>query len=53
MPIIVCRRISIDTDGRVVEISDADYPADRTELHFVTPLRAWPKPRRKGSKEGS
>ena len=43
VPIIFCRRISIDTDDRVVEISDADYPADRTELQFVTPLKPWPK----------
>lgn len=33
------RRISIDTEGRVVEVSDADFPADRTELRFVTPLK--------------
>ncbi len=43
VPIIFCRRISIDTTDRVVEVSDADYPADRTELQFVTPLRPWPK----------
>lgn len=45
VPLIFCRRISIDGDGRVIETSDADYPADRTELHFVTPLRPWPKKR--------
>lgn len=32
------RRIAIDTQGRVVEISDAQYPADRTALRFSTPL---------------
>jgi GntR family transcriptional regulator len=42
VPLIFCRRISLDADGRVVEVSDADYPADRTELHFVTPLKPWP-----------
>jgi GntR family transcriptional regulator len=41
VPLIFCRRISLDADGRVVEVSDADYPADRTELHFVTPLKPW------------
>jgi GntR family transcriptional regulator len=46
VPIIFCRRISTDESGRVVEISDADYPADRTELQFVSPLKAWPKGRR-------
>lgn len=44
IPLLVCRRLSLDADNRVVEISDATYPADRTELQFVTPLRAWPKP---------
>ena len=43
VPIIFCRRISFDTIDRAVEVSDADYPADRTELQFVTPLRPWPK----------
>jgi len=43
VPLILCRRISIDSHDRIVETSDAEYPADRTELHFVTPLRAWPR----------
>ncbi|MFF0745644.1 GntR family transcriptional regulator [Streptomyces sp. NPDC004111] len=43
IPLLICRRISLDADDRVVEISDADYPADRTELRFVTPLKAWRK----------
>lgn len=43
IPLVFCRRISQDDANRVVEISDALYPADRTELHFVTPLRAWPR----------
>ena len=45
VPIIFCRRISIDTQDRVVEVSDADYPADRTELQFVTPLKPWSRKR--------
>jgi GntR family transcriptional regulator len=47
VPLIFCRRISIDAAGRVIETSDADYPADHTELHFVTPLRPWPKKRQR------
>ncbi|MGW1528612.1 UTRA domain-containing protein [Streptomyces sp. NPDC002159] len=43
VPLIICRRISLDADDRNVEISDATYPADRTELRFVTPLKPWPK----------
>ncbi|MGI5523366.1 hypothetical protein ACQEUX_20905 [Micromonospora sp. CA-259024] len=43
IPLIFCRRISVDADERIVEISDAEYPADRTELRFVTPLKPWPK----------
>jgi GntR family transcriptional regulator len=35
------RRISIDTQDRVVEVSDALFPADRTKLEFVTPLTPW------------
>jgi GntR family transcriptional regulator len=49
VPLIFCRRISCDANGHVVEVSDAGYPADRTELQFVTPLRAWPKNRRSTS----
>ena len=44
IPLLVCRRISIDTKERTIEISDAEYPADRTELRFVTPLKPWDKP---------
>jgi GntR family transcriptional regulator len=35
------RRISIDTKGRVVEVSDATYPSDRTKLEFITDLKPW------------
>jgi GntR family transcriptional regulator len=45
VPLLLCRRISSDTNHRVIEISDAEYPADRTELQFVTRLRPWPKKR--------
>ena len=41
VPLLLCRRISLDSDRRVIEVSDADYPADRTELRFVTPLKPW------------
>jgi GntR family transcriptional regulator len=44
VPLLFCRRISIDADNRTVEISDAHYPADRTEFRFVTPLKPWRKP---------
>ncbi len=45
IPLMFRRRISVDGSNRTVEISDADYPADRTELRFVTPLKPWRKPR--------
>jgi len=45
VPLLICRRISLDANNRNVEISDATYPADRTELRFVTPLKPWPKRR--------
>lgn len=43
VPLLCVRRISIDTTGQVVEVSDAQYPADRTELEFPTELRLWSK----------
>jgi GntR family transcriptional regulator len=44
VPLLICRRISFDTNNRLIEVSDAEYPADRTELRFITPLKPWPKP---------
>lgn len=41
VPMIWCRRTSVDTEGRVVEVTDAQYPADRTVLNFHTPLKPW------------
>jgi GntR family transcriptional regulator len=40
-PLLVVRRISVDTNGKVVEVSDAEFPADRTELGFTTNLDHW------------
>lgn len=40
-PLLWVRRISIDTSERVVEVTDAQYPADRTMLTFHTPLARW------------
>ncbi|MGX9918986.1 GntR family transcriptional regulator [Streptomyces sp. NPDC002248] len=54
VPLLICRRISLDAAGRVVEISDADYPADRTELRFITPLRPWDtRPAERPNTEGA
>jgi GntR family transcriptional regulator len=39
VPMLAVRRISYDTEGRVVEVSDAVYPADRTLLRHRTQLR--------------
>ena len=52
VPLVFCRRISIDANNRTVEISDADYPADRTELRFVTPLDPWPKTKTASASKG-
>lgn len=41
IPLFVVRRKSYDTAGRIVEISDAHYPSDRTQLVFHTPLTPW------------
>ncbi|MFF1868036.1 GntR family transcriptional regulator [Kitasatospora herbaricolor] len=39
--VLILRKVSIDTDGRVVEVSDVTLPGDRTELVFTTPLNRW------------
>lgn len=41
--LLCVRRLSYDTGGRVVEVSDAQYPTDRTKLRFTTPLAPWGK----------
>ncbi len=43
VPLLVVRTKSIDIDDRVVELSDAVYPADRTELLFEEQLKRWPQ----------
>jgi GntR family transcriptional regulator len=42
VPLLRVRSRSVDTRGRVVELSDATYPADRTELEFTEQLTRWP-----------
>lgn len=39
--VIVLRKTSYDTEGRVVELSDVTLPGDRTELLFTTYLERW------------
>ncbi|WP_274914801.1 GntR family transcriptional regulator [Streptomyces sp. WZ-12] len=39
--VLVLRKVSYATDGRVVDVSDVILPGDRTELLFVTPLERW------------
>ncbi|MEU1334158.1 GntR family transcriptional regulator [Streptomyces sp. NPDC005865] len=39
--VLLLRKTSYDTAGRVVEISDVTLPGDRTEAVFVTPLERW------------
>lgn len=41
IPMLLVRRISIDKLDRIVEVSDAEFPADRTQLVFKTPLKPW------------
>jgi GntR family transcriptional regulator len=43
VPLLAVRTRSIDVSGRVVELSDAVYPADRTELVFDEQLKRWPE----------
>ncbi|MFF0152637.1 GntR family transcriptional regulator [Micromonospora sp. NPDC005203] len=39
--LIVLRKISIDTEDRVVELSEILMPGDRYELRYTTPLARW------------
>ncbi|GAB3982318.1 GntR family transcriptional regulator [Plantactinospora veratri] len=39
--VLVIRKISVDTDGRVVEVADSVMPGDRTQLSYAIPLKRW------------
>ncbi|MFI1826621.1 GntR family transcriptional regulator [Streptomyces sp. NPDC020412] len=39
--VLVLRKISYDTEGRVVDVSDVTLPGDRTEMLFTTYLERW------------
>src|SRR5262249_40076216 len=43
VPLLCGRKLAVDTNGRVVEVSDARYPADRTKMLFSFPLKPWEK----------
>jgi GntR family transcriptional regulator len=43
VPLLCVRSRSIDINNRTVELSDATYPADRTELEFTEQLSRWPE----------
>jgi len=40
--VLALRKSSIDTQGRVVEISDVIMPGDRTVMTYQTRLEPWP-----------
>ena len=39
--VLVLRKTSVDTNGRVVEVSDAVMPGDRTVMEYRTQLERW------------
>ncbi|MGB3439044.1 MAG: GntR family transcriptional regulator [Actinophytocola sp.] len=41
VPLLHVRSKSVDIEGRVVEMSDAVYPADRAEILYVEQLKRW------------
>ena len=41
--VLALRKVSYGTDGRVVELAEAAYPGDRTELVYEIPLKRWTK----------
>lgn len=45
VPLLCGRQLAVDTDNRVVEISEARYPADRTKMLFTFMLKPWGKGR--------
>lgn len=55
VPLLYVRSRSVDVNDRVVELSDAAYPADRTEISFEEKLQRWPSdyPRYNAAKEAS
>ncbi|MFG1605878.1 GntR family transcriptional regulator [Actinoplanes sp. NPDC049265] len=46
VPLLCLRSLSIDTEGRVVEVADSTYPGDRTAISFTQQLSRWPTTRR-------
>lgn len=40
--VFVLRKVSCDTDGQVVEVSDVILPGDRAEFVYTTKLNRWP-----------
>jgi GntR family transcriptional regulator len=49
VPLLYVRSKSIDTEARVVEVSDATYPVDRTEILYVEQLTRWTSEQRGAS----
>ncbi|GLX00231.1 UTRA domain-containing protein [Microtetraspora sp. NBRC 16547] len=43
LPVLVLRKTSIDTMGRVVEVAECVLPGDRTEIVSTTRLAPWPR----------
>jgi len=41
--VFALRKVSIDTGGRVVEVSDSVWPGDRVDLVYTTELERWGK----------
>ncbi|MFH8628471.1 GntR family transcriptional regulator [Streptomyces lydicus] len=41
VPMMRVRKITYDTNDRVVEVADIPFPGDRAELRFITRLERW------------
>jgi GntR family transcriptional regulator len=41
VPVFLLRKVSVDTNDCVVEVSDVVLPADRTEFAYTTKLSRW------------
>ncbi|SDM63326.1 transcriptional regulator, GntR family [Lentzea albidocapillata subsp. violacea] len=51
--VMVMRKVSVDTTGRTVEVSDIVWPGDRIELQYTTQLTPWPKRPKRSRAPGS
>ncbi|CAL9625805.1 hypothetical protein SUDANB58_05940 (plasmid) [Streptomyces sp. enrichment culture] len=43
VPVLILKKTSIDTNGKVAEYSEVALPGDRTQMAYTIPLKRWKK----------